>query len=261
MSWYWRRIDRIYPSLILAVLILTLIFGNAFYGWRIIDYIKTFVWPTPYWFISALMPFYVVFFLLMKLKRSQIFLVAIGVLAIPYLYFYLTTVNLSLYSIEGPGYFKWIFYLQVMLFGGYLASSNHEINKTGKNTRYFVLLIGCIVFYYGILLLVTRGYGEKFQALTHVLMFPMMYFFIKVSISDFITNNLVRRKYIGFFVWFIGNLTIEIYLLHGAVYSHPIIQDISFPMNMVFFWVSVIVTSYILKSISSFLTHKYPTVN
>lgn len=119
--WYMRRIVRIYPTLFLVVMIDNFILENAFYDWGAMDYIKSFVWPTPNWFISAIMLFYIVFFILMKQKNSRIFLLAIGMLTIPYGYLYLTMIDLSRYSIEGLGYFKWIFYLQIMLFGGYIA--------------------------------------------------------------------------------------------------------------------------------------------
>jgi hypothetical protein len=162
-------------------------------------------------------------------------------------------VDLSKYSIEGPGYFKWIFYLQIMFFGGYMAG-RAKFAKTGfiKDGLAFILIIG---LYYGILILMSRGCGWQFQVVTHLLMFPMLFLFLKFSESDAITS-LMGKKYTGAAISLIAALTLEIYLLHGAVYSHPIIQNLLFPLNIVIFWLVVIFLSFVLNRISRFITRR-----
>jgi len=256
--WYRRRIARIYPSLILAVLFLFILPGAAWRHWSAGDYVQYFIWPTPYWFISALMIFYVVFFILMKQRRPEFFLIGIGVLAIPYLFFYVTTVDLSRYSIEGPGYFKWVFYLQVMFLGGYMASKRIRFIKTNL-VRDGLALLGCIAGYYGILLLVSRGYGGQFQAATHLLMFPILFLFLKVSSSEFVTNRLMTAKYAGATISLVATLTLEIYLVHPSVYNQPALSNILFPFNIIVFWIPVIILSFTLNRVSRLVTRRNPT--
>ena len=107
---------RIYPSVLLCVAIFHFGLDRSWSRWTMIDYISFFVWPTPFWFVAALMVFYIIFFSIMKLNNKWAFAVGILLLIFPYLYFYLTYADLSKYSIEGPGYFKWFFYLQIMFF-------------------------------------------------------------------------------------------------------------------------------------------------
>jgi len=251
LPWYKRRIARIYPSMILAVIFIIIVPQAARSNWDFVNYVQTLVWPTPYWFISALMIFYIVFFILLKRQNPKLFVIGICALAIPYLFFYLTMVDLSRYSIEGPGNFKSIFYLQTMLFGGYLASRTRFINT--NIIRDGVALLLFVILYYGILLLINRGYGSHFQAVTHVLMFPITFFFLKVSFSKVITDHLMNTKYVGAFISLVAGLTLEIYMLQYNVYSHALLKDIRFPLNIVIFWIIVITLSFILNRASRFI--------
>ena len=194
LPWYKRRILRIYPSLWLATILLIVIAQSA---WRALDFwgfVRLFVWPTDYWFIAALMVFYVIFFIVLKMKNYKYFLIGIFILIIPYLFFYLTQVDLSKYSIEGPGYFKWIFYLQTMFFGGYLAGRSRF-----KQPSFFkdgLALIFFIALYYGILFFMSKFGGWQFQVVTHALMFPLLFFFLRFAESKEI-NALVQSKHNG----------------------------------------------------------------
>ncbi|WP_157648616.1 acyltransferase family protein [Thiobacillus denitrificans] len=118
--WLQRRLARIYPSVLLVALTAAVVTGAVF-EWGVTDYVRHLLWPTEYWFVAAIVCFYVPFFWLMKLRNKAVFLQLIALLFLPYFYFYLTTLDLSHFSIEG-GYFKWIFYFQIMLLGGFLAN-------------------------------------------------------------------------------------------------------------------------------------------
>lgn len=251
--WYRRRIGRIYPSLIIAVSLLVILREKAWHHWDVKNYIENLIWPTPYWFIAALMLFYVIFFIVAKQNNARMFLAGIIALVIPYGYFYVTMIDLTRYSVEGPGYFKWIVYLQLMLYGGYLSNINTSIR--GRIITDGLLLLLCIVVYFGILLLVNRGYGGQFQAVSQLLMFPMMLLFLKVSRSDFICNTLLASEYGGAAISLVAGLTLEIYLLHGVVYSNSSIQSVIFPLNLAAFWITVICMSYMLNRVASFFTH------
>ncbi|MCG6533985.1 MAG: acyltransferase [Syntrophales bacterium LBB04] len=247
LPWYKRRILRIYPTLILATALLFVIGRGA---WRYLDffgYIKLFVWPTDYWFIAALMIFYVIFFLMAKMKNYNYFLAGIFILFIPYVYFYLTMVDLSHYTIEGPGYFKWIFYLQTMFFGAYMAG-RARFAKTGfiKHGLALILFIG---LYYGILILMSRCGGWQFQAVTHFLMFPILFLFLKVSESDVVTS-LMNTKFLGAAISLMALLTLEIYLVHGYVRCFSFILNILFPINIIVFWLITILFAYLLNRVA-----------
>lgn len=253
LPWYKRRVIRIYPSLIIVTIYFYII-RHSWKEWNALDYIQGFIYPTHYWFISALMIFYVIFFLILKKYNRKYFLAGIFVLTIPYIFFYFTIIDLSKYSIEGHGYFKWIFYLSMMFSGGYMASSRIKFIKTSFIKNSLALLV-CIIFYYGIIILVDHHIGAQFQALTHLLMFLIIILFLRVSYSNTI-NILANTKYISIVINIIAGLTLEIYLLQGAVYSIPQLKNILFPFNLLMFSVLLVILSFILNRVSSFITEK-----
>lgn len=252
LPWYKRRILRIYPSLWLATILMIVIAQSAWRTLGIFDYVRMFVWPTAYWFITALMIFYVIFYFIWQRQNYKYFLVGIFILVLPYLYFYLTMIDLSFYSIEGPasGYFKCIFYLQTMFFGGYLAgcarSDQPNLFKDGLALVFFIAL------YYGILFFMSKFGGCHYQAVTHLLMFPILFFFLRFAESNEITA-LVQSKYVGMVISLMAALTLEIYLLHGSVRQFPFVLKTIFPLNIVVFWVVSVALAYSLNRVSGWM--------
>lgn len=252
LPWYKRRILRIYPATWLATILMIVIVQSA---WRTLDifgYVRMFVWPTSYWFIAALMIYYVIFYVIWKRQNYKYFLVGIFILVLPYLYFYLTVVDLSFYSIEGPasGYFKWIFYLQTMFFGGYLAGCKRSGTPNFlKDGLALVLFVG---LYYGILFFMSKFGGTQYQAVTHLLMFPILFFFLRFAESKELTA-LVQSKYVGPVISLMAALTLEIYLLHGSVRQFPFVLKTIFPLNLVVFWVVSIALAFVLNRVAGWM--------
>ena len=135
-----------------------------------------------------------------------------------------------------------------MLFGGYLASRTRFINMNIIRDGLALLLF--VILYYGILLLINGGYGCQFQAVTHLLMFPIIFFFLKVSFSKVITNHLMNTRYVGAVISLVAVLTLEIYLVHGSVRCFPFILYMLFPINIIVFWSVTIFLSYILNRVA-----------
>ncbi len=87
IPWYERRIARIYPSLIITVAIFNMWLDRGWQKWALADYVSNFIWPTPAWFVSAIMLFYLVFFVIMRLGRPVFYISGILFLYIPYFYY------------------------------------------------------------------------------------------------------------------------------------------------------------------------------
>lgn len=252
LPWYKRRILRIYPSLWMATILMMVIAQSAWRTLGFFDYVGLFVWPTAYWFITALMIFYVIFYFIWQRQNYKYFLVGIFILVLPYLYFYLTMVDLSYYSIEGPasGYFKCIFYLQTMFFGGYLAGC-----KRSGQPNFFKdgLALACLIaLYYGILFFMSKFGGWQYQAVTHLLMFPILFFFLRFAESKEITA-LVQSNYVGTAISLMAALTLEIYLLHGYVRAFPFVLKTIFPLNIVVFWIVTIALAFVLNRVAGLM--------
>jgi len=250
-QWYERRILRIYPSLILVVGIFDLIIGGGWKSWTFLDYLKEFLWPTSAWFISALMLFYIVIFVMLKLKKHNAFLALIFFLFIPYFHMYLTSVDLSHYSIEGPGYFKWIFYLQIMLSGCYLAYHSDKIRF--KNHSSIVILIAALIIYYAFGISFLKGHYAEYQFIIHLLTFAIVYFTFAIARSAFVLEKIMVYKKTSSLIPLISGVTLEIYLLQYQVYSNIIVTSLFFPINIIVFWILVIFLAFIISRMSDFI--------
>jgi peptidoglycan/LPS O-acetylase OafA/YrhL len=247
--WYWRRITRIYPSFMLVLGIFWVWYGGLWRTWKWDDYVTALLWPVDYvWFISALMVFYVIFFIVMKLNRSKYYIFSILILFIPYLYFYFSYLDLSIWTIEGEGYFKWIFYFQVMLLGGYLGNQCGRL-KSGKGPHLMLLCLS-LSLYFSFGYFITHGHFTKYQFFMHLLTFPIIYWVLVLGRSPFI-RNLMGQKVPLFVITMISSATLEIYLLQEVVYTNHFIKSLFFPLNVMVFLTILVVLSKIVEIASS----------
>lgn len=232
-AWYYRRIMRLYPSVLVVTILLELLARRRWEHWGVTEYLSAIIWPTHFWFVSALMLFYPLFYLVAKRVQAGTYLVVIAFLAIPYGYYYLTGLDLSRYTIEGPGYFKWIFYCQVMLFGGYLGARNSFKRDMPQN--YSAGLFVLIVLYLGLGYLFHRGIFTSLQVLMHLLTFPIIYLVFFLAHTDHVLEKIMMNKAIHRTVQIVAGVTLELYLLQFYVYSNPAVQKLVFPLNILLF--------------------------
>ncbi len=216
--WYLRRVCRIYPALTIAVLLLAVLPGGDWRSWAPGDLVAAFVWPTPYWFVAALMLFYAALYPLRGLGRPAAYLALAAALWIPYLGWYFTGLDLSRYTIEGEGHFKWIHYFQVLLFGAWLAARRPRLDDGGW--RDGALLAAALLGYYGILALVAGGRAGRLQGLTHLLVYPILYAALRLARSRWSAARLLGRPWARAAAALIAGLTLEIYLVQGAARAY-----------------------------------------
>lgn len=248
-SWFWRRITRIYPSVYL-VTIIDFGLNRSWFPRGPGDYLMAFAWPTLFWFVGAIMIFYPLFFLALRRKDNMAFIAGITLLSGLYIGWYCSFADLSTYTIEGATYFKWVFYLLMMLFGGYLARSAIHIPRGGM--RHFLYLCASLVGYLGVILAVKAGSG-KIQGLIHVLTVPIVYLVLTLSRSTFVARNILGLKAGRFVVSLLAGLALEIYLLQYMVYSSSLVASLPFPANVAAFWGIVLLLSLMVASVAAVL--------
>lgn len=246
--WLQRRLSRIYPSVLLIALTAAVITG-AVLEWGLVDYVKHLLWPTDYWFVSAIVCFYVPFYWLMSLRRTEVFLQLMALLCLPYFYFYLTALDLSSWSVE-DGYFKWIFYFQVMLLGGYLATRD-DASKPVVSMNWNSALLGLfVVAYFGMKFLVAKGIQTELQFLIHWLTFPIMVLSL-FAMNTRVVKVIIMKSAVAPFIAVVAGATLEIYLLQRYVYGNPYISAMEFPGNVTVFWPVVISGAILVAWVSS----------
>lgn len=216
LSTYLRkRVVRLYPAVVIvacAMLAAGMVRVDGIAGLAAV-----FVWPTPFWFISAVMVFYVPVFYLARLRPAGI-ATALALLLVPYAFFY-GQLDLSTFVVEGRGndftwanHFKWINYFGLTLMGCLVA----RLGLTPRLGPAAItwLLGGLLLFLVAKLTLFRFGLGPL-QFVFQALLYPIVYGCFHVFASEALLKPL-RSTPLFPVVALLGGLTLEIYLTQTA---------------------------------------------
>lgn len=242
-GWYWQRLIRLYPSVFIVVAIFELGIRGGWSHWGVVDLIAAFLWPTPAWFISAILLFYVLIYPFLRLNKSGAYLSGLAALGGVYAYSYFTQVDLTSYSIEGPTRFKWIFYFALMLIGGFLTTWDNPASSPRVRDGWFVVCL--LFFYFGFAFFLSKGYLTGYQFLIHAITVPLIVYFFKLAKSNWLQGLIGRFPLAINAVFLLSGVTLEIYLLQYYVYSSPLVTTLPFPANTLSFWVAVVALAWL----------------
>lgn len=253
-AWLWRRIDRIYPALVPVVLVFGLLIESAWRQWSVGDYLRNFGWPTRYTFVQLVIPFYLVFFPIVRAKRRGVYAAAIAALTLVYVAGFLFDVrhmtrgeplHLGTRSIwvHAPAY------LQVMLLGGWLAASARREAPCG--VAHPIALAVLWLGYVGAKLAMVRGIDARAYPVLHLLTFV-----ICLGTFGLLTRGAVVRRVQSIQpLWvaatFLGGLTLEIYLVHTYTAEYRWLWRLPFPANITLFWLVTLPLAVIVARVAA----------
>ena len=243
LDWMARRLKRLYPALWLIVSLLSLTPGHGIH-WRFPDLFKLLIYPTPYWFISALVLFYGLFYLIMRCCSARLRVVLLIGLCIPYAVGYLHFVDLSHFSIENNHLFKWIFYFQTMLLGSVLADDYRRHHAPRARTIIACLL--CLLAYLALKSLLAHGLFLSSQWLLHALTIPILITALRTARHPCV-EALVSRPGIQAFIRLFSGLSLEIYLVQEVIIEQPRLQHLPLPWNLLCFWLITVASAWLVS--------------
>lgn len=203
-----KRVLRLYPAVVIVACAMLVTNRIAIDGFS--DFAEVFFWPTPFWFISAVMVFYVPIFFIARLQPSGI-AIAMALLLVPYAFFY-SQLDLSQFVVEGPDRFKWINYFGITLLGCLVARL--------KLTPQFNGFAVAALFASLLMFLVTKMTVFRFdmgylQFFMHVWLYPIVYFSYHILSSEAVLSR-VRATPVFPAISLLAGLTLEIYLTQTA---------------------------------------------
>lgn len=250
-EWYAQRIKRIYPTVWIVLIILTFpykIYIHTFDLKKLLLFCGDFFYP-PFWFLQALMIFYVVIYFIIKkynVRKIYYWLFALSVL---YAFCYLTYLDLSIWCIEDDP-FQYIFYLIIFIFGVLLADRNDKIRYSGLQD--WGLLFSSIFIIYGHKYLMLKGMLSSLQFIQHLFIFPFIYYFLKVSRSDLIQGCIMKVPAFKITINYISNMTLELYLVHLYVILFIPKLKLPFPINII----AVLTVTFIIAAFVKYLSNR-----
>lgn len=266
-EYYVKRVKRIYPAVwinIVCLIIPTTIlyyFTSPYwyevmltefnFGQPLLFMSVIFYPPPAFWFLDALMLFYILGFLFLKNYSPRKLIVGLSLLLVFYVASYLRFSDYSSLVIESTLSFKMIFYAMVFLSGIYFASIDCEIVYQGKRD-YFVLL-ALLLAIYGHKILMLKGATGEFQFIEQMLIFPLLYYFIKISKSPFILYRVMKPSVVSGFISVVAAMTLELYMSHGAlrILIHQYVPQ--FPANVIVHLLLTLSISYGLYKLSQYI--------
>ncbi len=224
-GWYGKRLSRILPMLALVYACAWL---SGYFSFRnTAQLFAVFIYPTLYWFVTAIMVFYLILFGMMKFFPAVVrLMICAGLL---FLYFFLNGRQENLYVI---GFLS-------MLSGCMLYERLTE-RKTGKNDRTIFL---CIVFAGAVLYAAGKISGKAFFTPPGVLALGLGLLAFGYIENDRLKNFFERHGKFFRCLYRIGQMALPVYLVQcfrageiGFRIGQTIVFPWSYPVNFVIVW-------------------------
>lgn len=246
-KWMFSRFQRIYPSLWIISGVLFAI------GYLKVssctDFIFTFLFPYyTYWFIAAILILYFLLWFAYRIGKIEVW---IAFAIVVYIIWYCEFLDLSSWSIEGPYFFKYVFYFIAMLFGVVIRNKT-DVCDERVFTRWMKLTVFSFIMY-----IITRGLVAftdvflPYQFIVHIftLMFGVSFFQTIYKLEEKIKN-----KHFIHIIKVISDSTLEIYLLNYAVINYA--KCFCFPLNVLFSFIIVLVLGSISNKCINIIVEK-----
>lgn len=236
--WIRRRIKRIYPTIFIVTFTYYMLIDGRWDN-SLTKYFGLFVWPTPYSFIKQLLVYYLIFFFISRVNSRRAYLCSIATTSILYLVIYITSMNsgMTLSEFTDPlSWISWIFYFQVMLFGGYLGLWN--ITRTSKKSHRLKSLFTCMICYLTIKAMMSLEVVSGSYFLIHLALVPTLFFLVEcLSVSD-VMKHVSQGSLTYKVVKVVASMTLELYVVHFCLIDAEYALALVFPLNIVLFVVT-----------------------
>ena len=229
-QWYARRLRRIYPAVFLVIFFGNYLIGGGWRTWGAADYIRYFIFaggPTRgYYFVFVILVYYLFYYWFVRTRNPRLLGWASLALCAPYLAIPYVGRNEVIYY-----GFYWIFYFQVMLFGGWLAYRGRPI-EAGR-WREVVLLLGVASVYLALRFAAMPGRYERWFFTPALAGVAVCYLLFRLSAPGGLLTSLLEQRWIARVSALVGGATLELYLLHFHIIRFPPFARCVFPVNVV----------------------------
>ena len=248
-QWLLKRFLRIYPSMWIFRALSWLFLREDFSWINIII--------PGYLFLNVIITFYLVFYFIIRYCSKYLITIMV-LLTIPFVTaFFLQSDRYPHFIMEDTSncfYLHYFYLFAIMLSGAILAKRKNEINSNKYDLLKLFASIGLYYGYKGILI-----YHELwiFQLFLPLFLIIVMYFFFRAS-NYIIRINFFRHKKFQSFIFYISNLTLDIYIVQSVCINYA--KNYSFPIGylgaIMLIALLAIILNYLTKQIVKFAYKK-----
>lgn len=236
MDWYKRRVNRIYPTIIMWALFATFIFG---WEWSVPELVTT----PRYWFIPCIMVYYAIFYFIRKYMFNNLALACVLAVSVVLIgYFFMLDLTASVMYAAVP--YMRIYYFLFMLLGAVVAVREEKEISPLKSGIYS--MSGLILYYICMGVYKIDSFYCNFQIVSLLPLLFAIYWIYRFCNTHFICR-LIDGKY-GALIYFISSLTLEIYMVQYAIFTDKMNE--LFPLNIIIIYILIFIAAYVLKCLS-----------
>lgn len=246
VRWYLKKVVALYVPVYIVTTI-TIVFHPLN---SVREVIVSYIWPTEFWFIGAIMLFYILLYIAEKydfIKRMRLCFIALTLL---YAIYYVFLLDTSSYVIESAGLmsingaFKLIYYFGIMFLGKYMRQ--YKIEKIKGRKRYLTAAIVSVALLYLIKAIEQNSVLlMHFQFAEHLFVTIFAVSLLTYCINSKWLNN-IKSENITAIVQKFSSISLDIYLVQFAVIAFCS-SHFQFPIN----WIVSVAMSFIC----AFLLH------
>lgn len=263
--YFQKRVLRLYPTIIIGTLIVMVMMDGIkdykmickFTNLTLLGALKTFVFPTNYHFISAILVLYIVYFVCLHNKGAHKNRILIGVLAVlscVYAIGYITCLDTSKWSIESEP-FKYLYWASTFVVGG-LCRGYYEKLKilvANKKKAFSVCFILLFVLFYIVKVLLQKLHLMQLQFVIQIIELLFLFCFIVWLIGNEEQLKQMSERKAWQIIDFLSSITLENYLFMDMVIMIMYINKVPFPINWLLVFPVIFVFSAILHRIAGMI--------
>lgn len=237
--WIKKRVMKILPSTIFFLVVRILLVDGIRMLKNMSVEIVVMRYVDLYWFVFAILIYYVIFYIALK-RRNKIFIaVLLGVYVCAYIVCYIFLLDISEFSVELEGFspFKVLFYFGPFYTGGVIRLLlERRLKALDTNCRGLCalgMILGLAVWAveYSCILLLGEWYGFQFLIHVGIFVFGISTLLFILSIPK---DKLKISGRFGDCVRLIGDSTLAVYLIQVTL--KPLCLNFEFPVNAFLFW-------------------------
>lgn len=254
--WFWRRLTRIYPSLLIVVGIFIILLDNQ-WGGTPLGFVRLAIWPTQFGFITQLLVFYIPYYFVSKLDRKY-FRLLFSLLFIPFLTTYFSSLNAEGLQVTDTylhplNPMNWIFYFQMMVLGGLVAKEisleNPFFTRMSNEYVAFGSFIAASFAYVLVKALIVLNLLQNYYYLLNLFIIIIIASLFLISMNrrakDFLSKPIIEPT-----VTLIASLTLEIYLVHVCLLKFSFFSNFIFPFNIIMFVAFSVLFAFLVQLVA-----------
>lgn len=256
-----RKVIRIYPSVIIFTVISLILSPGDIIIKSAMDVVFNLVWPTSWWFIGALVLYYILLYLAEKIKAVSSHFTAFSlVFAALFLGYYVLFVSAKdVWCIDKMGFevpedwLKVFMFFYVFAMGYYIKENGGICHKISSICSVCLIIFGGLGYMASKQILLKGLLPMRLQIASPVLLYAMVFGVLCLT-SKCAEKERGGKGLIEKLVTFLSLLSLEVYMVQFAAIR--VFENVIFPLNVIAVLLATFFAAYLLNRLSKLIADR-----